>query len=238
MSLGDRIKRYEAASKYTLTPRSCLFIRIDGQHFHSYTKGFPRPFSWSIIDAMQRAAVRTTHAMQGFKLAYIQSDEATFLLTDFDTHETQGWFGYDLPKVVSVSASHFTPNFNHEMMSLILDGEWPKNKPPTLATFDSRAFVVPLDDAPNVFVWRQQDWHRNSIQMFARAHFSHKECDRKSVVQLQEMLLEKGLDWSLLNNTFKRGTYILKDGSFVHETLNYDSIAAIISGDEAELPGT
>jgi tRNA(His) guanylyltransferase len=228
VSLGDRIKRYEAASNFTLTPRSCLFIRVDGQAFHTYTRGCQKPFDLDIILAMQYATEKTSARMQGFKLAYIQSDEATFMLTDFDTFETQGWFGYKLSKVVSITASTFTAHFNDFMSRCPLG----KN----LATFDARAFIVPLDDAPNVFIWRQQDWHRNSVQMLTRAHFSHKECDGKNIPAMHEMLYEKGINWANCAGWEKNGTYMLPGGRMRWERLNYDDLSAILTPDEAELP--
>jgi len=198
-TIGDRIKRYERAYDLQLVPRSCLFIRVDGKAFHSFTRGCDKPFDYNLMDAMVKAAQFTAKQMSGFKLAYTQSDECTFMLTDFDTYQTQGWFNYELNKVVSISASAFTAAFNKAYKS-------------TDAMFDSRAFVVPLDDAPNVFVWRQRDWERNSIQMLARAHFSHKQCERKKVPELHEMLHTKGINWAELDDEAKNGTFIHSDG--------------------------
>ena len=111
-NIGERIKRYEKAYDFKLTPRSCLFIRVDGKAFHTFTKHCAKPFDHALMDAMEGAARATADEMAGFKLGFVQSDEATFMLTDFDRHETQGWFGYELNKVVSISASLFTAHFN------------------------------------------------------------------------------------------------------------------------------
>lgn len=221
-TLGDRIKRYESVSKHKLTPRSPLFIRVDGKSFHTFTKGCQRPFDKDIIDCMAYAAKMTAQEMSGFKLAYVQSDEATFMLTDTDTLTTQGWFDYELNKVVSISASAFTAHFNW-YWHVRLDHNF------TVAMFDSRAFTVPVEDAPNVFVWRQRDWERNSIQMLARAHFSHRELDRKKIFEIHDMLHEKNINWADLSGQLKNGTYILKDGSFNHDKHTYESIREILS---------
>lgn len=213
-SIGDRIKRYEAAYDYSLTPRSCLFVRVDGKTFHTFTRGCDRPFDQKIVDAMVAAAVDTASEMHGFKLAYAQSDECTFMLTDFDTFQTQGWFDYKLNKIVSVSAAMFSVAFNYHFGS--------KN-----AVFDSRAFIVPADDAPNVFVWRQRDWERNSVQMLARAHFSHKQCHGKKMSDLHEMLHENGVNWADLPAQLKNGTFITKEG-FSHEKLTYAEIKDVL----------
>ncbi len=223
-TLGDRIKRYEAASNHKLLPRSPLFIRIDGKSFHTFTKGCNKPFDQDIIDCMVYAAKETAKQISGFKLAYIQSDEATFMLTDTDSLVTQGWFDYELNKLVSISASAFTAHFNW-YWHVRLDHNF------TVAMFDSRAFNVPIEDAANAFVWRQRDWERNSIQMLARANFSHKECEGKKVPELKEMCAAAGKNWADLTQQEQYGTFILKDGQEYHAKVTYDIINDLIEGD-------
>jgi tRNA(His) 5'-end guanylyltransferase len=219
-SLGDRIKRYESSYAHRLVPRSCVLVRVDGKSFHTFTKGCEKPFDQNIIDAMVIAASETAAEMQGFKLAYVQSDEATFLLQDFDTLQTQGWFDYELNKIVSISASMFTAHFNRAYGS-----ENP-------AYFDSRAFVVPEVDWPNAFLWRQRDWERNSLQMLARAHFSHKQVQGKKAPELHDMLHEKGVHWAYLDDQLKNGTFILRDGSLEHGKQCYEGIRTLVEGFE------
>ena len=66
-SLGDRIKKYEKASSYNLVPNSVVFIRIDGQAFHTFTRGLEKPYSQKMIDAMIYAASETSKRMGGKK---------------------------------------------------------------------------------------------------------------------------------------------------------------------------
>lgn len=213
-SLGDRIKRYEHVSSPTLISNTPVFIRVDGKAFHTWTRGLHRPFDFNLIGAMGEAARCTADEMMGFKLAYIQSDEATFMLTDYDTHQTEPWFGYELNKLVSVTASLFTAHFNREVAG------W-KRAP---AVFDARAFNVPIDDAPNVFVWRQRDWERNSLQMLARSHFSHKELNGKRRSDMHDMLHAIGVNWADLNPRLKNGTWIHRDGSVSFDRADYAMI--------------
>ena len=215
-NIGDRIKRYEAASNPKLTPRSCLFIRVDGKAFHNYCKFRNKPFDNEIINAMVTAAQKTSKQMQGFKLAYVQSDECTFMLTDFDRLDTQGWFNYELNKVVSLSAAYFTFFFNQYMG---VD---------EVAVFDSRAFIVPEDDWANVFIWRQRDWERNSLQMLARNNYSHNELMNKNSAQIHEMLYDKGINWADLKPVYKNGTFILADGELLHSKLTYNNLVELV----------
>ena len=217
-TLGDRIKRYENVSKHNFTPRTPLFIRIDGRAFHTFTRGAVKPFDQDIINAMTYAARETAKEMSGFKLAYVQSDEATFMLTDYDTFETQGWFDYELNKIVSISASAFTAHFNY-FWHIRLDRQM------ATAQFDSRAFTVPIDDAPNVFIWRQRDWERNSVQMLARAHYSQKEVQGLKNHELLDKLKTDGKpQWQDLNKQLKYGTFIHKDDTLTHEKVDYNSL--------------
>lgn len=212
-SLAQRIKRYERASAHQLTPNSAVIIRVDGRAFHTWTRGLDRPFDANLMRIMVEATRETAADMQGFKLAYTQSDEATFLLTDFDRHDTLGWFGYDLSKLISISASLFTMAFNRRFIHR------------QSAVFDSRAFVVPYDDVPNAFVWRQQDWERNSLQMLARSRFTPMELHGKNRAQIHDMLHRTGVNWARdLTEQQKNGTYVLRDGTTHHETLRYEAI--------------
>lgn len=166
MSLADRIKRYEKTFSFQTMNRMPVMIRVDGRAFHTFTKGMNKPFDKSLINAMVFAACDVAKEMQGFKVGYVQSDEATFCLTDYDRLESQGWFDYDLAKMVSISAALMSVAFNYDFIKPQHDDQ--------RAFFDSRAFSVPVDDVVNAFLWRARDWERNSLQMYARSFFSHK----------------------------------------------------------------
>lgn len=226
LSLGERIKSYERVSAHQLTPNSSVIIRVDGRAFHTFTRGMDRPFDQELMDTMVEAARETAADMQGFKLGYTQSDEATFLLTDFDRHDTLGWFGYDLSKLISISASLFTMAFNRRFIY--------KQR----AVFDSRAFVVPELDVPNVFVWRQKDWERNSLQMLARSRFSAKQLHGKGRADMHQMLHEIGVNWATdCTDQQKNGTFVLHDGDIHHGVWRYDDIRAYLDSQlPAEVP--
>ena len=219
-SLGDRIKRYEAAHHYQLTPRMPVMIRVDGRAFHTVTRHCMRPFDPDLHHHMVYAAIEVAKDMQGFKIGYVQSDEATFCCHDYDKLNSEGWFGYDFAKMVSISASLMSVHFCDI-----------REQGPTV--FDSRAFNVPREDVANAFLWRAKDWERNSIQMFARAYFSHKELEGKKIPDMHEMLHEKGLNWATDTEDWQRnGTFIVNTGRGI-ETVrtiqaNYASIGPLV----------
>lgn len=204
-SLGDRMKRYESVSKQLLTPGVPVIIRVDGKAFHTFTRSFDKPFSDVLMDAMDVAAARLARVIQGCKAWYVQSDEVTFLLTDYERVETQGWFEYNHSKLVSLSASYMSVYFNQRLDSIVPDSM----RGP--AVFDSRAFNVPKEDVVNCFLWRMRDWHRNSVQMFARSVFSHKELRNKKLEDIHDMLHKKGKNWATdLTPREKNGKLIVK----------------------------
>lgn len=251
LSVGNRMKRYELSSKQYLTQRIPAILRIDGRSFHTYTKGFRRPFDDRIICTMAKAAAITAKGMQGFKVGYVQSDEASFLLTDYDNLETKGWFDYNMQKLCSISASVMTAHFNR-IISKILSSEekeireeWGKD-PRTeredfeqevekldkiknkIAYFDARVFSIPKEDVANYFKWRQIDWFRNSLSMYCGEFYSSKEMHGKKKDDQHEMLYKKGKNWATdLNSQKKNGTFLYeKDKELVKDSdyiVEYDS---------------
>ena len=216
MNIGDRIKKYEEQSRTILLPRSWAVIRLDGKAFHTFTKKMEKPFDHVLIEAMVKSGERVAKEMQGFKIGYHQSDEFSFLLTDTDTYETQMWFEGQVQKLCSVTASMFGAYFNKLMGG-------------TEAVFDCRAFNVPREDAPNVFLWRQRDWERNSIQMYARTFFSHKSLHNKKHEEIHEMLHSVDKNWSTdLTDQEKNGTFITKSDR-LQQKMSYNDILALIT---------
>lgn len=197
-SLGDRMKaNYEDRVRYALIRRMPVVIRLDGRSFHMLTRGCEKPFDSQLADCIAGTAMFLCSELQGAKCAYIQSDEISILLTDFDELTTQAWFDYNLQKIVSVSAG--------------LASAWFSLEYGRLAVFDSRAFNLPKEEVANYFVWRQKDWIRNSVAMLAQANFSHNQLQGKGQADMHEMLHDRGINWAELDERWKNGLFIFKD---------------------------
>lgn len=221
-SLGDRMKNYENAYRIYLPNRLPVIVRLDMRAGHTYTRNFCRPFDSRMHKAMVETAKALCAEVSGCKMAYTQSDEISLLVTNNDTIEMQPWFGNNLQKIVSLTAAKASIVFQQEMRYIVdcesirCDDEDKYFLHSTYIAhlnnvmFDSRAFILPEDEVTNYFIWRQQDATRNSIEMAARAHFSHKECDHKNCDKLQEMLLQKGINWNDYEVWQKRGVCIKK----------------------------
>ena len=230
-TLGDRMKEfYENRSKTYLTRRTPVIIRLDGKAFHSFTKGFKKPYDEIFHGAMNETLKYLCENIQGCKLGYTQSDEITLLLTDYEKLTTDAWFGYSVQKMCSVAASMATLVFNKNFKELVdnylrsdawvnhyweddvaLYGNTLKNAIDKGAMFDARVFSIPKEEVANCFIWRQQDATRNAIQMLGQTHFSHKELDCKDQNDIQDMLmLERSINFNDMPIAFKRGVCCYK----------------------------
>lgn len=203
MKLDERMKKYEYVSRPYLMCKQPVIIRLDGRAFHSFTKGFKKPFDNILIKTMQDTMNYLCENITNCKFGYTQSDEISLLLVDDSNTETQAWFDNNLSKLVSISASMATLAFNKFFKSNVEDAYLEDDKIDTLpyeekfdtAIFDARAFNLPNHEVNNYFIWRQQDCVRNSIQMVGQANFSHKQLQNKKCRDILEMLREKGINY-------------------------------------------
>lgn len=199
-TLGDRMKAYEKVQSHVLSPRTPIIIRVDGKAFHTFTRGL-EAFDPSLMAMMDKAATEICKQVSGAQIAYVQSDEISILLHYYKRFNSQPYFNNELQKICSVTASIAAATATMESASV-----FGKVKP---AVFDSRVFTLPEDEVCNYFLWRQQDWTRNSVQMLARSMFSHKECNNKNNSELQEMCFVKGKNWNDLPTSHKRGRCVV-----------------------------
>lgn len=202
LKIGDRFKDYERVSDLFLTRRTPVIGRLDGKAFHTLTRLFEKPYDKNFARAMYQTANNLCIEIQGAKLAYIQSDEISVLITDYEEITTEAWFGYRVNKMCSVAASSASVNFT----SLARLEDYGR-----AAYFDARFFNMPENDAANYFVWRQKDAERNSLQSLAQAHFSHKSLQGLNSSALQERLFtEKGINYNDIDPYQKRGAIVIK----------------------------
>lgn len=224
--LGTRMKTYyEQVPKTRLVRRMPVAIRIDGKAFHTFTRGFQKPFDEVLGNAMVRTMEYLCKNIQGCVFGYTQSDEITLLLIDYQTLDTCAWFDYKIQKICSISASMATMAFNKYFFEEARDW-YNKQLPSTLqceqnivkqwrvykiaaekgAMFDARCFNIPKEEACNLVYWRQLDATRNSIQMVGQANFSHNELQGKSCNIIQDMLLtQRDINWNNYPTRWKRG---------------------------------
>ena len=238
-NLGKRMKEfYEQVPKTRLVRRMPVAIRIDGKAFHTFTRGFQKPFDKVLMQSMQETTKYLCENVQGCVFGYTQSDEITLILVDYKELDTSAWFDYEVQKLCSISASMATMAFNKFFAKNV--DEWGRNtfadwddggtNDPEVANspewelmqtysralakgamFDARCFNIPKEEVTNLVYWRQLDAARNSVQMVGQANFSHKELQNKSCNMIQDMLHEqKGINWNDFPVDCKRGAAVIK----------------------------
>jgi tRNA(His) guanylyltransferase len=244
-ALGDRMKEfYENRTRTYLPRRTYTIIRIDGKAFHTYTRGLKRPFDEGLIQDMNETTKFLCQNVQGVKLGYVQSDEISLVLTDFENLNTSAWFDGNIQKIVSIGASLSTSRFNQirlarymEEAGIVVIPEDIRNY--KMAQFDARTYSIPSrKEVINYLIWRQQDATRNSIQSVAQSLYSHKQLNGKDGDELQELIFQKGQNWNSYPIGQKRSRMILKSYTLVDSTKEKyekakDKTGWVIRGDDA-----
>lgn len=204
-NLGDRMKGYENRHRHFLNRRTYTVIRLDGKAFHTFTRRFKKPYDNRLDDSFCAATIQTIAQIQGFKVAYHQSDEVSILITDFDKENTDLWFGGNIQKITSVTSSIFTHSFNAAMQKRLGFFERRKVAP---AFFDCRVFQLPtVVEVTNYFRWRNQDCIKNAVSNICHQYFSDKELHGKSTILRRQMLSEIGKDIHTWPAPFIYGTF-------------------------------
>lgn len=234
--LGTRMKTYyESIPKTKLMRRTPVIIRLDGKAFHSFTKGFAKPFDKILMESMQETMKYLCENIQGCVFGYTQSDEITLILIDYQTFETQAWFDYEVQKMCSISASMTTMKFNQIFNELVTDfftngvdvftedidlQRYMNSLSKAVnkgAMFDARVFNIPKEEVTNLVYWRQLDAIRNSVQMVGQANFPHKQLQGKSCEQIKTMLVEeKDINWNEFSLSKQRGSCCIKQNKVVN----------------------
>jgi tRNA(His) 5'-end guanylyltransferase len=227
--LGKRMKEfYEGVPKTRLVRRMPVAIRIDGKAFHTFTRGFQKPFDPILVQTMQETTEYLCKNIQGCVFGYTQSDEITLILVDYQKLTSSAWFDYEVQKICSIAASMATMAFNkffnyhidHDRFRSNYDisktYEWHDKLVQAAekgAMFDARCFNIPKEEVTNLVYWRQLDAIRNSIQMVGQANFSQKQLHGKSCNMIKEMLLENNINWEDYPIYCQRGTAVIyEDG--------------------------
>lgn len=226
--ISERMKEnYEKRSRFHLSRRTPVIMRLDGRCFHRLTKKCNKPFDEWLCQALLSATLRLMNDISGAQCAYLQSDEISILITDYQSLDTEAWFDYNVQKMSSVGSGVMSAWFSYEF------------GPPS--AFDCRVFNIPRDEVCNYFISRQMDWARNSLSMFASSFFSADELMHKGKADIHEMLHDKGKNWASIDDVWKNGTFICRadDGNWkvTHDTIftrDRDAIDSCVYQEVAE----
>lgn len=203
------MKEYEFVFDSSLPKRLPIIIRLDGRAFHTLTRkmALAKPFDVTFRNIMAQIAIKLCREITGAKLAYLQSDEISILVINYESLETECWFDNRIQKICSVTSSIASSMFTK------LSG--------FDCSFDSRIAVYPPNEVCNYFIFRQQDATRNSINSLAQSLFPCKQLNGLNVNDVMDMLFkEKGINWNAQPTQFRRGSCVWKspvDGKWIED---------------------
>lgn len=196
----EKFKSLERAVESQVPENSYVVMRLDGKAFHTFTKGFERPYDKTFAETMNRVAEHLADTVTGTLFAYVQSDEISVVFSDLATPETQMWLGGRLQKMVSVAAANATAKFMRVQPTDLIP------------VFDARVHTLADPEEIKQYVlWRRRDATKNAITMAANTLHSHKSLMGKSTTERSELL--KGTHLEVLPDEFLYGRLVTKEYS-------------------------
>ena len=198
--LGDRMKSYESVHTETsLIPKIPVYIRLDMRCGHTFTRGLVKPFdpdfAWTI-----KEVTKHLHDKTNAFISYVQSDEIS--LCYFEPSKMP--FETRLFKLESVLAGMASAAFCVYGMKTKLKDRIEKFIP----HFDCRVCQMPLEEIPNMLLFRERDCLKNAITLVALEHFSNKQIHKKNGDEKIEMLKSVGIDFNTdIDEDFRYGVW-------------------------------
>lgn len=191
----QEMKEYEETTKTSLVKNSYHVLRVDGCNFRAYTKeGMKTPFDEQFAADMDAVTRELCKMIDGSLVAFTVSDEISVVFSDLSHENTNIFYGGTVPKINSVVAAMTTAVFNDL-------------RPGKRALFDCRVFSVPsTEEVTRYLMWRQSNGRHNSVSSAGRAHFSHKELQGVSSLEIKQLLeRERGIIWDDYPQGFRLG---------------------------------
>ena len=187
VSLGDRMKEFESVHTEThLVPQVPVYVRVDGRSFHTFTRGLEKPFDPDFAWTMKEVA-KHLHGKTNAFISYVQSDEISLCYLE----PSKMPFETRLFKLESVLAGMASAAFCVYGSKTKLRERIEKLIP----HFDCRVCQMPLEEVPNMLIFRERDCLKNAITLAALEHFSTKQIHKKSSDEKVEMLRAIGVDF-------------------------------------------
>ena len=248
--LATKIKVAEHNAPNIFDGSGIYFLRCDGRHFKSFTKGLKKPFDKILRNTMERTMIALCEEVQGSVIGFTQSDEITVMFKK-QNENSQLSYGGRRTKIETSAAASCTLFFNKFFMEEVQDAidkkidEYLKDnilgiseikeivnkdfeiytKKFLTATFDARCFEMSTPmEAQQVVIWRILDCYKNAIQMIARSNFSNKELHEKKTYQMVSMLKDKGITISSFPIRNIYGAFCCKEEKLLYKGTNRECV--------------
>jgi tRNA(His) 5'-end guanylyltransferase len=208
-TLQQRHLGYEQNYNQNIIARIPIIIKIDGRSFSRVTKNLEKPLCLKTMGLFQNTMISLAKQIDGVLFGYQYSDKIFLILRNDRSNEEEPWFGNNIQKLSSVSASMATYEFLNHL--------WSSNDPPSLEgsiTFSSHAFAVPnITEVINYLIYRQFCCIQNSINESVHSVLWPKYgnetpiiLEEKGLDERQKILNEFGFDFELLPNAYRLGS--------------------------------
>lgn len=200
VTLGDRMKSFESVHTETsLIPSIPVYVRIDGRAFHTFTRGLQKPFDSDFAWTMKET-VKHLHEKTNAFISYVQSDEISlcYLAPEKMPFETR-LFKLESCLAGMASAAFCVFGSQTKLKDRILK---------FIPHFDCRVVQLPLEEIPNMLLWRERDCLKNAITLVVLEHFSDKQIHKKNSDEKIVMLKEIGVDFDKdIDEDFRFGSW-------------------------------
>lgn len=225
--LEDRMRKYEATGYTDIPGNQPFIIRLDGEKFTKFTKGFDQPFDKNFINAMVDT---TNYLVEKFNAStgYTHSDEISLVFgpaySKNAEHVVQHIYNGRTSKLLSKIASHCSVYFNKVIAKHTDDIHYDHIRIKILssmATFDARILLFPEDnimEITNYFIWRHRDCYRNAVSSYGRQYYSHKQLQNKHSDEIISMITKAGCNWENVPIHIKRGIFGKKQQYEINNT--------------------
>eukprot|EP01117_Protostelium_nocturnum_P020826 TRINITY_DN9613_c0_g1_i1.p1 TRINITY_DN9613_c0_g1~~TRINITY_DN9613_c0_g1_i1.p1 ORF type:complete len:324 (-),score=119.17 TRINITY_DN9613_c0_g1_i1:29-925(-) len=212
--LAARMKEYEDKTDTRLDPNLPFVIRLDGNSFSTFTRGFHKPFDPVLSDAMIATTIDLVEKF-GARTGFTASDEISLVFAKPENEKATPIFSGRVVKISTLTAGFCSARFNYHLARLC-PPEHPRRERCTSGTafFDARIFSLPdgVEVFNNIF-WRSSyDTIRNSKSMFGQSLIHHKHLQGLTGNQIIEKVRsELGKNWEDLDGHSKWGSIVKKE---------------------------
>lgn len=230
---GEILKKYEESWDFKIPPHMSIIIRVDGKRFSKSTKHLQKPFDNVFHSIMDTTAIDVAKEIDGCKLAYIQSDEITFILNNVDNQTL--YLNGRIQKIASIVAANMSIKFYRNFMQFILEYQDKVQEnlelysEEELATvnnrisslwkfldespiFDARVFVMPIEEEIEILINRQNNSINNSILSAAQHYLGKDICEGLKKNDMIIRLANEGYDINdVLTDRDKLGAFVFRN---------------------------
>jgi tRNA(His) 5'-end guanylyltransferase len=201
----QKIKSFESAYEYKIIPKIPVIIKLDARSF-STNSGMDKPFDIKITKVFGKTMESMAKSIEGVVFGYQYSDKIFLVLKNDKSFETDPWFGNDIQKINSISASMVTEEFRKNSISFDVEFE-------NQVLFSSKVFGISgAAECADYFIYSQlkcyQDLVNSTCQSKLKSVYGDRlfsVLDQKTIEERKLLLLENDVDIDLYPPFFKRG---------------------------------